>query len=185
MKKTIFWVFILSWIIGSTYTVAHIHGIHLIEFDNAKVNKTLKLKIETPWGLTHILAEECGCSETVLEYLVKRGPQKNVSESVILLGQSLKYKDLLSKKGFKIIDGKYLDGYVDGVPMLVIHNKSGEVKYSGGYTKGMVTPISKILDLKILEQVKNNINSKDLVVMGCAISKELQKEIDPLGLKYN
>ncbi|MFT6632543.1 MAG: hypothetical protein ACJAS4_002507 [Bacteriovoracaceae bacterium] len=186
MKKYLFWTFIICWASGVSLTIAHIHGFHLVNFQNEKVNESLIIpKIEESWGMIHLLAEECGCSQTVAEYLIERGKLKGTSEKVILVGSSTQYSSRLTDLGFEIVEANYLDGYIDGVPMLIIHNKKGEVKYSGGYANGMITPVTKIVDLKLLAQVKNNIKSKDLIVMGCAVSKEIQKELDPMGLKYN
>ena len=49
----------------------------------------------------------------------------------------------------------------------------------------MVTPITKIQDLALLEQIKNKTAPENFHIQGCAVAKNLQKELDPLGLKYS
>ncbi|MAX65782.1 MAG: hypothetical protein QF441_00305 [Bacteriovoracaceae bacterium] len=186
MKKGFLFSFLFLWFCSIFYLIANMHGFHLISFKNSETEKNIKLEpIQEQWGLVHILAEGCGCSEIIADYLLKRKPQKNLHEQVLLLGETQKYATKLNKSGYKVKISQELNGYIDGVPMLLIHNKAGEIKYSGGYAKTMVTPITKIQDLKILKQIQSHISTEKLAVMGCAVSKKLQKEIDPLGLKYN
>lgn len=182
MKSFIFYTFIFFWVAGLSYTGAYLHGNHFVEFKNQKMKD---FNIETnQWGMIHILGQGCGCSEIIGEYLIKRGPIKNHQERVYIIGEHHELAQNLKKSGFQVKKIDEFENRIEGVPMLIVHNDKGKSLYSGAYTKGVVTPISKILDLNIFKSIKENKPTKDLLVAGCAVSKELQSKLDPLGLKY-
>ncbi len=186
MKTKLLYTFIAIWFFGMSYTIAHMHGIHLAVFENKVEKSDFKIsEIPNDFGMIHILTEECGCSQIIAEYLIERKATPGISESVMFLGDSKTYEQSLSKSGFKILKSKNIKSYIEGVPLLIIHNKAGEIKYSGGYAKTMVTPITKIQDLALLEQIKNKTAPENFHIQGCAVAKNLQKELDPLGLKYS
>ena len=185
MKKKLLFSFLTIWFLGTSYTIAHMHGLHLVSFSHEKLDSNIEInEISNDWGMIHVLAEGCGCSEIIADYLIERKSLKDVSESIMLLGETKQYAVKLKEAGFKILSSKDIKGYVEGVPLLIIHNKIGDIMYSGGYANNMVTPITKIQDINLLKQVKNNINPKDYLVMGCAVAMNIKKELDPLGLKY-
>lgn len=174
---------IFTWAAGISYAIAYMHGMHKVEY-TSKLPDLLEHKpeLKTEHTMLHLLTEECGCSQVIAEYLIERGTMADVDEYVYFVGKSLEYKSALLKKGFKVKEIQ--NDYIEGVPMLTIFSKNGEIKYSGGYSKKIITPITKILDLKILEQVKQNISQDQYIVQGCATSRKIIGQIDPLGLKY-
>ena len=184
MRNTLLYAFVVAWLLGTTFIFSKMHGLHFASFENKEVNKHMPLVTEQDWGIVHILADGCGCSDLVAEHLIKRGPAGDADEKVLLLGDTEQYTKKLQNKGFQIINSKEVKGYIEGVPMLIIHNKNGDIKYSGGYANKMITPITPILDMKLFQQVKQQTVQKNFVVRGCAVSRRIQQELDPLGLKY-
>lgn len=187
MKRKLISFCLFLWISTVMVAFGYTHGIHRVVF-NSPTTDLIKLsqnKITTEYGMTHILTKECGCSEIIFEYLIERGAQSETQENVLLLEPSPDWEKELTKKGFNVSYSKEVKGFVSGVPMLIIFNKNGEIKYTGGYANKIITPITQILDLTILKNVKENLNKQQYAVRGCAVNKKLQKELDPFGLKYN
>lgn len=182
MKNKLIIIFLVGWIISCSAILANLHGLHLVSYKPLTMEK---IENNTKgWGMIHILAMECGCSEIIAEYLLKRKPIMP-NEKIMFLGTTNKIAKQLKQVGFQIIESKQLDGYIEGVPQLIVFNPDGDIKYSGGYAPKMITPLTKIQDQFIFNSIKNKKNNPQLAVMGCAINKKLQKELDPLGLKYN
>ena len=68
-------------------------------------------------------------------------------------------------------------------PVMVVISPENEVKYIGGYTsrkKG-----NDISDQEIIDELIKKREVKNIPVFGCASSKELQKSLDPFGVKYS
>ena len=176
-------VFIFTWAAGISYAIAYMHGMHKVEFKPATTHLALDHStFDTEYTLVHLLTEDCGCSQIIAEYLIERGKIKDTSEYVYFIGKSLEYKQELINQGFIVKEIK--NEYIEGVPMLSVFHRNGEVKYSGGYSKKIITPLTTILDTKILEQVQNDTPTEQYIVQGCATSKKIISQIDPLGLKY-
>ncbi len=183
MRQLVLSIFIFAWAAGISYAISFMHGMHKVEFQNdISTVKFNSLQFKEDYAIVHLLTEECGCSQIIAEYLIQRGKIDDVKEFVYFIGQSKEYKQDLEAKGFIIEEIE--NQFIQGVPMLSIFSKDGELKYSGGYSQSIITPITKIQDKKILSQIKKNISSEKFVVQGCATSKSIIGQIDPLRIKY-
>jgi translation initiation factor 2 beta subunit (eIF-2beta)/eIF-5 len=160
------------------------HGSHRVFFSNPDSNKITLDSNDKSWGMVHILGEGCGCSEIIAEHLIKRKALPNTHEKVYFIGSFPQYEQKLKAAGFSVEEKPEVKKYLEGLPMLIVHNPKGEVKYSGGYAHKIITPITKLLDQEIYTKVKNNTATEKLLIAGCAVSKQIQNQIDPLGLVY-
>ena len=188
MKRFGLPLFIFVWASSLSYVLAHMHGIHKVEFKNQPINpgKLINAKFSTPYAMVHVLTEECGCSQIIAEYLIERGPLKDTKEFVYFVGKSQEYANGLKEKGFEVRFLKEEDEHFQGVPMLTLYDQDQGIVYAGGYSQKIITPITKILDISLLKELKQNKKiSKQYPIQGCAVSKNLMTKIDPLGLKYS
>ena len=137
------------------------------------------------WALTHVLGQGCACSQTVVPYLLKRGPI-DAHEKVLFFGDAFPLAKDLEARGFEVElrDPSSLDRkQFRAVPFLVIANSKGDVVYTGGYSEHRVTPDTAMQDVAILERLRANQPSDTLPVIGCAVSAQYRALLDPLGVK--
>lgn len=184
MKKKIIYTLIVAWCLSIGFVGSHMHSLHKVSFENKNATNLKLGQTDNKWGMVHILGEGCGCSEIIAEHLIKRKPESNTSERVMIIGELEDYESQLKNAGYEVIKEPSIKEYLEGLPMLIVHDPQGKKKYTGAYAKKIITPITKIIDLEIFNSVKNNKDTEKYLVAGCAVSKKLQAKIDPLGLKY-
>jgi hypothetical protein len=138
------------------------------------------------WTLVHVLYGQCRCSEQTLEYLVKRGPKAHASEVVLLVGDNPEFAASARAAGFALtaVTAHELKARfnIETAPLLLVLDPSGAVRYAGGYTarkQGL-----DYQDTEILETLQHGGAALELPPFGCAASRELQKLLDPIGIKY-
>src|ERR1700687_5726023 len=143
-------------------------------------------KTQTPtWSVFHVLAEKCGCSAKVADHLVERGAKSLYAERVLWIGHDTGIGTRLAGRGFAletISAGQLKAKYgIEGAPLMVVVKREGRVTYSGGYSRWKQGVPE---DDQILANLAAGGSAAALPLFGCAISRELQKKLDPLGLKY-
>ena len=100
------------------------------------------------------------------------------------------YETLLNKRGYITYSftseslKKKFAAEVKGVPLLIIYDKLRTTQYVGGYSDQLITPFTKINVMSFIEDLSKGREVASLPVKGCSVSKEYQKILDPLGLKY-
>ncbi len=196
MRKAVGIALSVFWISTVSYGVTMMHSWH-----NSDLSPRSKVEIEEvrfglstqSYGVIHFITPMCGCSREVFKHLMKEGPldQKNYNEQVIVIDD---FKDGVTKeleeRGFNVSRlntkeaERFFGGEVRGVPLLTIFDRSYKTKYVGGYTEKSITPFTKINYKKFLEKIERNKKVVSLPVIGCAVSKQYQKLLDPFGLKY-
>lgn len=186
MKRQIGLTVLFLWMIVVTIVMGRIgllHNLPLFPDKNIITQKSAGPR----WTMTHVLGKGCKCSEQVFNYLVKRGPQPDLEENVILLGDVPAYRDALIKRGFRVTKKdprEIASEKAVGVPFLLITSAKGEGVYAGGYASSLIDERTPLLDLKILQSLRDGKNASELPIFGCAVSQRMQKLIDPLELKY-
>lgn len=192
-KKQLLFVFI--WVISISLVIGSIHSWHYAEYNISQ--KSLKLDnikvAKNHYGVLHFLTPTCSCSEKILSHLLKRGPLKREVgiEKIVLIDDTPEnYTQKLKERGFDIdhysfeeATKKYSES-IRGVPLLIIFNDEKEAKYVGGYSDKLITPFTNIDIKKFLTEIKSGRAIASLPVRGCAVSKEYQTILDPLGIKY-
>jgi hypothetical protein len=141
------------------------------------------------WRTVHILSGSCGCSQTVMQHLLKRHLFAGLDERILVVDSGEAYLPgsdallaKLSQQGFPIthIAAKDIPDQVGlrGVPILVIASSENKISYMGGYGS------HGDQDAEILQQVQSGQKPKVLPVLGCAVGERARREADPLQLKY-
>ncbi len=137
------------------------------------------------WRALHVLAIKCACSRGVIEHLISRGAVRGVTEKVVLIGEDLASMKRLRAAGYEVealssaaVKARY---GIEGAPLLAVVNPQQDLVYSGGYSRqARGTPE----DLAIFATVQAGNGAASLPLYGCATTRELQAQLDPMGLKY-
>ena len=194
MKKS-HYLFIICWVGGITLIVGYIHSWHLVDLKpqseiTLSFNKMIP-DVSDEFGVIHFLTPLCSCSEQIFKHLVERGPLKEEKEVVILVDDSQGvFQRPLEEKGYstKLISTDKLSeefkSAIQGVPLLVIYEKNKKVRYAGGYYEKAITPFTKIDIKKFTDSLHEGREIASLPIIGCAVSEEYKKILDPFGLKY-
>jgi hypothetical protein len=137
------------------------------------------------WRVLHVLARRCACSSKVMEALFERGPKAGFAEKILLIGEDAAWQRRASALGysFESISSAALEEKygIQGAPLLVVVRPDGRVIYSGGYSPRQQGTIE---DVAILDEAVGGGHPAARPLFGCAVSRELQASLDPLGLKY-
>lgn len=140
------------------------------------------------WRIVHVLAEECACSRSVIEYLLDRGSAGEMQEDVVLLDGSRELVSRLRSGGFRVTTVEAEDFCEslgsEGVPFFQVVEGGESPRYSGAYFDSAFRATSGFLDLKTYSLIKDGGFVLSRPVFGCATSERLKSLLDPLGLKY-
>jgi hypothetical protein len=122
----------------------------------------------------------------VLAHLLQRGLHPGVTETLLFVGEETEQLAQARALGFRteaLSAQALFDRYkIQTVPLLVVMNPEGSILYSGGYTERKQG--ADIKDVALLEGAMAGVPARELPLFGCAVSRELQQQIDPFGLKY-
>ncbi|MBO9666704.1 MAG: hypothetical protein J7501_07800 [Bdellovibrio sp.] len=186
MVKKFFLITVMAfWGVGTLLLVSQFYGWHLMSFSALP---SLGQKQQATWGLTHVVSAECKCSAKVIDYLIARGPSADAKEEIVVLGPMPAQAQALKDKGYSLRALKPEEMTDDishlGVPFLLISTPQGDNVYAGGYSEKSVQDGSPIRDLEILHSLQGKGTAKSFPIFGCAVSRRLQKVIDPFSIKY-
>lgn len=136
------------------------------------------------WTMVHFLYDNCACSRRVLAHVTSREPVNNVREQIVLVAETppehATFSGHIPVEYVTPVQLKERFG-VESAPLLVVIDDQKNVRYTGGYTSRKQGP--EIKDFEIVSDLMAGDSVAELPLFGCAVSKELQKLIDPLGLK--
>jgi len=146
------------------------------------------------WSALHVLYEGCGCSARVLAHLMARRARADLNEQVLFVRdapQADPGAEMTAVRargagfGFEsVTPGELEQRYqIEAVPLLVVADAAGHIRYSGGYTdkSGAV----EVDDVPIIDGVRSGLSVEARPVFGCAVSSRMQEAIDPLRIKYS
>ncbi|MBC99068.1 MAG: hypothetical protein CME63_15110 [Halobacteriovoraceae bacterium] len=184
------WILLISLVLGS------IHSWHFADYSPKKSSfMDFKDAVEETenFGVIHFLTPACSCSTEIFNRLIRRGPLKAeyAKESVVVIDDNQQeFSKNLLKKGFRAqkfssqeIQKKF-NSSIKGVPLLMIYDHTKTIQYIGGYSQNLINPLVQINIMNFIEKIKKGQELESLPVRGCSVSKEYQKILDPLGLKY-
>ena len=136
------------------------------------------------WTAIHFLYDNCACSRRVLEHVLVSSPIEGVTERIVLISDNPQE----FKREGRFIEVEYVtparlkERYgVESAPLLVVMDGQQNVRYSAGYTARKQGP--EIKDREIISRLLKGDEVTELPLYGCAVSAEMKKLIDPLGLK--
>lgn len=183
---------VLLWIPCTLVPISLLMAGHLLTLPKPHIDARLRHNLESAvaahpgsWFVLHVLAEDCQCSQGVLAHLLARGAASWFSEKVLFIGSDEPARSQLVARGFAFEsitpEGLQARYGLEGAPMMVVANPRGDVAYSGGYSSSRW---GQPEDLAIVRALTRGTEVEALPLFGCAVSQELQKRLDPLGLKY-
>ncbi len=136
------------------------------------------------WLAVHVLYAECRCSQRIAERLLSSIRPSDVVEQVLLVGRDEDLERRLASRGFRVftIDEDELARrfHIQAAPLFLVAAPNGSVRYAGGYTK--TKQGLDLLDRDILAVVRAGRAVEPLPVLGCAVSRALKQDMNPLGL---
>ncbi len=137
------------------------------------------------WTAVHGLASKCPCSNRVIDHLLLRGPYPGVTERVALVDAKPEQFTALLERGFQVdrvtateLEQRY---GLTGAPVLVIRRPDASLAYVGGHA---ATQAARPNDRPILASVVAGQTVAPYPLFGCAVGRSLQRDVDPLNLKY-
>ncbi|MDQ8182689.1 hypothetical protein QEH57_18610 [Pelagicoccus sp. SDUM812005] len=139
------------------------------------------------WSLVHVVAEDCACSRSVMDYLVERGVSSDYSEEVILVGGGETFASRLEAAGFSVseVEAEQLCSVsgAEGVPFFQVARGAEEPSYSGAYFASAFRGGNGFLDLSTADRLAAGGLVLSRPVYGCPTSERLKSILDPFGLK--
>lgn len=136
--------------------------------------------------VVHVLYSECRCSVNIVEHLLDRGPLASAAERILLVGSGGEMARKLEARGYPVRtitqDALLADYHLSAAPLLLVLGKDDRLRYVGGHTghkQGL-----DFRDVAIVEAIEADRTVSELPNFGCAVSKDLQRRLDPLALKY-
>jgi hypothetical protein len=142
-------------------------------FPHSKNSDEVNTHLSSTFAL-HVLALDCGCSQTVLTQI----DLENVLEGDI--------EAALVKKNYEVKVLENMDNVkeygVEAVPMFLVADHFGKIYYQGGYTARKNRP--PLVDQNILNAIASDSTvPSSMPLFGCAVGQKLRQALDPLGLK--
>lgn len=170
------------WLVGALSLGAALMVLHA----PLPLPRTARVPSTGRYMLVHALSLECPCSRRVLDALLARGAHADVDEKILLVGADETSAARARLRGFtvELLDEQRLaQRYgIEAVPLLLIVAPDGFVDYRGAHApRPQMAPI----DLVLLEEVRRGGRPRSLALFGCAVARDLQHRLDPLGLKYS
>ncbi len=184
-KPWLQWVF-FAWASVCVVVVSLLMASHLLTLPVPKATPLTVLSARgSGWRVVHVVAKACGCSQRVLASLLERGPTTGFAERVLFIGDDPATEQRLRATGFDFerVTAASLEATYDirGAPLLVVIDPRNEVIYSGGYSSTQGGPLR---DALVLAEARVGRTVEPMPYFGCAVTPALQKQLDPLSLKY-
>jgi len=137
------------------------------------------------WATVHVLYSECRCSQRVFDHLFESPRPDDLHDVVLLVGADPEIERRAANAGFavRVLEPQQLESEfgVVSAPLLFVLGPDARLRYAGGYTERKQG--YDVLDLEILQALKDGREPTELPLYGCGVSKELQQILDPMGLK--
>jgi hypothetical protein len=131
------------------------------------------------------LYSQCRCSQRIAAHLLARAAISGVQEHVLWVGPRVESKVELERAGYAVHNVSALalkrDFGAVAVPLLLVADARDRLRYVGGYASSQTAVIR---DRTVLQSLMQRRASSELPVFGCAVSRSLQKLLDPFALKY-
>ena len=142
------------------------------------------------WLAVHVLYAQCRCSARIVEHLAasRRPARGRVGETLLLVGDASDLRasvDRITARGIRVLatTAEQLRDrfHVEAAPLLLVVSPGGQVRYSGGYSDRKQS--LALRDRDIIEELTAGGSAPELPLLGCAVSEQLQRLLDPLALR--
>jgi hypothetical protein len=177
--------------VGGTLMVGHWYTLPMPNPQDAQVTAALN-QLRGPderhsWLLVHFLYAECRCSQRIFEHLLTRGRDPAFAEKMVLIGEHSTSVPRATAAGFAVdvvsVPELAARFHVQSAPLFAVISDTGTLSYLGGYTERKQGAL--ILDQSIASDLRKSKHVASLPLFGCAVSRSLQRALDPLGIKYD
>jgi hypothetical protein len=182
---------VLAFVTATSLAAVHFYTLPKPEpGDTALVKAIGSLRGKTDakrWLAVHVLYAECRCSQRILEHLATSTRPAQVREKLLLVGdaqQRTAASELLARRGVPVIgttaDTLRARFHIESAPLLLVLDPHDVVRYAGGYSQrkqGIA-----LLDAQIIRELVAQQRPAELPLFGCAVSKELQRVLDPVSV---
>lgn len=182
-------IFVL-WTTAVTLPITYLMAGHLLPLPWLRPAPLLEVRASSePPGMIHVLAAGCGCSLSASEYLLERGPQADIQETVWWVGEVMGDStcERLQGRGYRVVkadpESIARSAGVTGAPWLLILGTGGNISYSGGYSAARPRSPADYQDLAVFRQVQRGESVARFPAFGCATAPEVRRWTDPLRLK--
>jgi hypothetical protein len=193
VSRSIFFVWVaLLFVTSTSLTAAHLFTLPKPDVSD-RVTKhaldSLRSSSERDsWLAVHVMYAQCRCSRRILEHLASSPRPHGAREKLLLVGSREDLAPTLERiaaRGIALHPTTAEDlrdrFHVASAPLLLVLSPAGTISYSGGYTEHKQGP--KPRDAQIIAQLMQAQEPVVLPLFGCAVSKELQALLDPIGLR--
>lgn len=193
--KKLSYIILTLWFMGLSMVLTSLAAKHLVALPVPPANPEMVSAFEAlrppkergQWIIVHVLYGPCPCAARLVDHLIKRPTPSDLSEHVLLINdQELRIKPALASSGrFTIheLPPEALETrfHLQSSPLMVLLSPSGELRYLGGYTTHKQGPAPQ--DMQILDRARaQDAPISALPVLGCAVARQLQELINPLGI---
>jgi hypothetical protein len=184
-------------VVGASLMAGHLISLPVPRATDSRLHASLAAGpgvTQGRWSAHHVLYQSCGCSQRVLAHLLERQARPDLTETIVYVRDpgasnatelaALRAQARRAGFGFEPSTPAELEQRyaVESAPFLLVGDRSGEVRYAGGYT--VRSGSNQIEDTDIIDKLEAGRAMAALPVFGCAVSSRVQQAIDPLGLKY-
>ncbi len=136
--------------------------------------------------LVHVIYANCSCTERLFKHLVERRAMRGVDETILFVGDDAAKKARARGAGYRfatVTPAELATRFgLEVAPVMFAFTREGKLAYAGGYFDRPAAVVA--LDERIVAEVQQGTPTDPLPVYGCAVSPELQKSVDPLGIVY-
>jgi hypothetical protein len=185
------WLTLSAWALGLLLLCAYLLASHLVALpvpsqDNpglmAALEQSRSAQERGRWLMVHVIYGDCPCSMRVVDHLLERELAPGTRERMLLVGEDPGLAARMRSHGYRVEEmsaQQLKERYeIEGVPLLVIADPAGRLRYVGGYTARKQGP--DIQDTKILAELRADRSIASLPLFGCAVSRELREALNPL-----
>jgi hypothetical protein len=191
-SRTAFWVWAaLSFVAATSLTAAHLYALPKpSRTDLTLVHALNALRAEGDTGLfaVHVLYARCRCSARILEHLAAEPRPAGVTEKILLVGSNPELEAellALAARRIQVVETSAIElrdrYHVQAAPLFLVLGRDGELRYNGGYTRRKQGAVFE--DAAILRQLAADEGVMELPLFGCAVSRDLQRLLDPFALR--
>lgn len=175
--------------IGTTLMATHWRTLPMPAADDARLLGALAQLREDDeaerWLVVHVLYAACRCSRNVVDHLVDAPRPVGLAERILLVGATPELDAKLASSPIPVVrvrPEELAERYaIEAAPLLLVVDPAGTLRYRGGYSERKQA--EALQDVAIIESLRGDGEVAALPLFGCAVSDELRRMLDPLGLR--
>jgi hypothetical protein len=187
-------VFLVVWLLACTAIISALSLGHVVALPPPEESAVERFKATlltykdseiSDQFVAHILAEDCSCTQSLTEHLLRKGPREGSDELILFVGNNSALANLAVTAGFRyqqILSDELTQMGLESAPVLAVFDGDENLNYLGGYYDhpAAIRPLNE----SIRDSIAIGTPLEPLPIFGCATSARLQEAFDPLGIVY-